>query len=546
VTTPSVRPRHRRPALLLAALGALVLLGLAVRLPGLGDKVVWNDEIWTLMWLSGHGDREMAAALAAGGPRSGAELLAFQRVRPGAPPFRTVALIARDDPKQPALYMLLARLWAGAVGDSPGRVRLLSVLLSLAAIPAAAWLARLLWPRVAAAPLVAAALFALSPLQVVHAQEARPYALWILLTLLSSGALVRFLERPTARRALVFALASAAGFYAHTFHAFVFAGHALAAWWTWRATPPAMRASLRSVPFGFGAAIALYLPWAAFIVFQPDRVAETTGWVTRLVGLPVLLQRWAVALSATVADFGLAPDRLPAADGRPTAALLLLAPGVLVVGASLRWLFRPPSGNVDSDRAPRRLLGGLIVPVAAGLLLPDLLVGGAGFSSVRFLVPLLVGVTLAAAGWLAAGLVRPDGRLDNGRGVRLAAVLALALASNVAIARSPAWWTKYFNQATPAAAALVRAEPGAVIVTAAAGLDLRRAVSLAHALGPEARFFLVPKEGLVAGSGLSDMSGAPLFLCGVDPDLRARVERLGYRAEPTPAGGFFWRLRPTR
>jgi 4-amino-4-deoxy-L-arabinose transferase-like glycosyltransferase len=535
---------------------ALVLLGLAVRLPGLGDKVVWNDEVWTLMWLSGHGEREMTAALAEGGARSGAELLDFQRVTPGHSPLWTVALVARDDPKQPALYMILARLWAGAVGDSPGRVRLLSVLLSLGAIPAAAWLARLLWPRTAGAPLVAAALVALSPFQVAHAQEARPYALWILLTLLSSGALVRLLERPDARRALLFAATGAAGLYAHTFHGFVLAGQALAAWWTLCARGTAGRIAIQPLLLGFAGAALVYLPWALTIATRPDRVADTTGWVTRLVGLPVLLQRWAVALSSTVADLGLAPDRLPAADGRPTAALLLLVPGVLVAGASLRWLLRAPNGSARSDRAPdvsadavgtpRRLVGGLMVPVTAGLLLPDLLVGGAGFSSVRFLVPLLVGVTLAVAGWLATGLVQPDGRLEGARGLRLAAVFALALASDVAIARSPAWWTKYFNQATPAAADLVRAAPGAVIVTDAAGLDLRRALSLAHALGPDARFFLVPKEGFAAGGGLPGASDAPLFLCGVDAGLRARVERLGYRVEPTPAGGFFWRLRPTR
>ena len=97
----------------------------------------------------------------------------------------------RGSPVGP-LYFVLLKLWISALGDSAFALRAFSVLASVALIPLVyAVGAKLLSPR---AGLIAAALTALSPLELYFAQEARMYMLTSLVALLTFWAYVRWRE----------------------------------------------------------------------------------------------------------------------------------------------------------------------------------------------------------------------------------------------------------------------------------------------------------------------------------------------------------------
>ena len=83
-----------------------------------------------------------------------------------------------------SLYYVLLRIWLH-LGQSEFFIRSLSVVIAAATLPAIYWLARLLYDRRVA--LIAAALFAFNAYSVRYAQEARSYALFLLLATLSSG-----------------------------------------------------------------------------------------------------------------------------------------------------------------------------------------------------------------------------------------------------------------------------------------------------------------------------------------------------------------------
>ena len=83
-----------------------------------------------------------------------------------------------------SLYYLLLRGWMH-LGQSPFFIRTLSVIFSAATLPAVYWLARLLFNRRVA--IIAASLFAFNAYSVRYSQEARSYALFLLLTTLSSA-----------------------------------------------------------------------------------------------------------------------------------------------------------------------------------------------------------------------------------------------------------------------------------------------------------------------------------------------------------------------
>jgi len=86
-----------------------------------------------------------------------------------------------------SLYYILLRIWL-LLGQSPFFIRSLSVILSAATLLAVYWVAKQLYDRRVA--LIAAALFACNAYSIRYAQEARSYALFVLLATLSSGFLI--------------------------------------------------------------------------------------------------------------------------------------------------------------------------------------------------------------------------------------------------------------------------------------------------------------------------------------------------------------------
>ena len=111
-----------------------------------------------------------------------------------------------------SLYYLLLRTWLH-FGQSPSFVRGLSVLFSVATVPAIYWLARLLYDRKVA--LISASLFAFNAYSLRYAQEARSYALFLLLATLSSASLIAFRRSPGSRTRLGYVVTSILAAYAH-------------------------------------------------------------------------------------------------------------------------------------------------------------------------------------------------------------------------------------------------------------------------------------------------------------------------------------------
>jgi mannosyltransferase len=90
-----------------------------------------------------------------------------------------------------SLYYVLLRVWLH-FGQSPLFVRSLSVVISVATIPAIYWVAKRLYDHRVA--LIATALLAFNAYSVRYAQEGRSYALFLLLGTLSSGFLISWLR----------------------------------------------------------------------------------------------------------------------------------------------------------------------------------------------------------------------------------------------------------------------------------------------------------------------------------------------------------------
>ena len=123
-----------------------------------------------------------------------------------------------------SLYYLLLRGWLH-FGSSPSFVRSLSVIISLATLPALYWLAGRMFDR--RVGLISVALMSFNAYHIRYAQEARSYSLFVLPATLSSGFFIAFLQAPSRRKRLGYILASVLAVYAHLYALLLLAGQRL-------------------------------------------------------------------------------------------------------------------------------------------------------------------------------------------------------------------------------------------------------------------------------------------------------------------------------
>ena len=162
VVAPAAEPRPAPSRGYGAALGAIVLAGIALRVFAAREKILWFDEF-----------------------------LAGNLVRH---PWRELLSAVRAE-AHPPLYFALLKAWTGLFGDGPLGLRSLSVVAGTAAVVVVADAVRR--ARGEAAALAAAVLVAFSTVQLDQASEAKPYAVLAFFTALVIRAVVRDREDPS-------------------------------------------------------------------------------------------------------------------------------------------------------------------------------------------------------------------------------------------------------------------------------------------------------------------------------------------------------------
>jgi hypothetical protein len=376
-------------------LAGLVVLAAAVRFWRIGHQSFWLDETFT----AGIVARDL------GGMLDG----------------------VRDTESTPPLYYVLAWLWERAFGSGETGLRSLSALFGVATVPAAWAAARHLFSE--RAGLIAAALFAVNPYLVWYSQEARAYALLVLLCTLA----LLFAIRAQWWR---WAVASALALLTHYF-AVLFVGP-MALWLLWRERSRAL-------------ALAAAVPAAVALALLPLALSQRDAGHTLFIA--------DISFPDRLVSF---PKRLATGElGTPTPLLGVLIGAALVAGALLALRAHP--------RPAALLLGLAASGVAIALLLK---LAGLDLFFPRNLIAAFVPVLVTVAGGYAA--IR--------HGPLVAAALAvggLAIAVQVSVNEhvQRADWRGVARALGPARA------PRAVVVTPEVGKT-----ALRHYAGPLPRF----------------------------------------------------------
>jgi len=309
----------------------------------------------------------------------------------------------------PPLWYVLAWADSRVLGTGEIALRLPSALAGIATVPVAWAIGRRLSGRRVA--ILCAALVAVNPLFVWYSQEARAYALFVLMAALAMLCFLRARSEPTAGRMAAFALTGSLALLAHYFAVFLLIPMVL-----WLACD---RHTRRTALASIG---VLMLVGAALLPLISAQGGHGTQWI----GQWQLSER----LQAVPQYYLTGYSGLPLGRGIE----LLVALPILVGLALGLWRMRgerEPEQRARSRGARQGLLIASAI-AACGVLIPVVLVGfGADYLAPRNLVAAMIPVT----GVIAVVVLWPG----TGRaGVALAAAIAVAfLAISLDVDASP-------------------------------------------------------------------------------------------------------------
>lgn len=285
--------------------GSIVLLGAALTLYRIGAKSVWYDEALSIYYATG----DLGAVL--------------------------TRILGRDS--NGALYMAILRGWVAVVGDGEGAIRLLSAIFAVASLPLVYAIGQRLAGR--AVGFAGGLLLATSFMFVAYGQEARMYALTILLTTASTALLLVAADRRRRSLYVAYGLLGGLSIGAHLFAALVLLAQFVWLASQWRRGDRGVALAdivAAAVPAGLMAAPAAYFilttPGPTWI---PPMTLTTLGNVfTGLAGDSLAL------LGATVIASGIGVrrwwrERWSRSDGRPDVAELVVLWALLPIVAGI-------------------------------------------------------------------------------------------------------------------------------------------------------------------------------------------------------------------
>jgi len=494
-----VNPNKR---VVLALIAGLVLLGVALRLYGLEQKIVWHDEVATRVLAAGATMAAQMQGLYHAQVLTVGQVLQYQQVQQSTSVLALIADLAQHDPQHPPLYYVLAKVWVDLWGDSVYALRTLSVLFSGLGLLAMYWFVRELVASRRAA-LTAMLLMGVSPLFILYGQEAREYALWTLTLLLSSAALLRALRLSStavsqARKdwllygcSLLVAVYTSLSTLSLILVQVLYVGIVTRLQWS---------RALYGFIVSLSAIGLLCLPWALNLLRNFEAFSASMAWSSVIV-IPRTAVLRILSLNVTRNVFDFWPEVVQ------DQWLPIAASGacVTVIVAACVWVFR------HTRRETRLYLLLLIVLPTSMLLLPDLLFGGIRSSNARYLMPVWLAVVAVLAIALDRVVDRIDQALEDSRlssrqsafysrqglvkPVFWSAVLclmALPMATNILHAQQQAPWTKSLSISLPEVAKIINQSANPLIVGNQERHHPGNLFALANLLKPNAKMQLVP------------------------------------------------------
>ncbi|MBD1843604.1 glycosyltransferase family 39 protein [Cyanobacteria bacterium FACHB-63] len=493
----------------------LLVVGICFRFVNLDLKSISFDESYTLLRSTGHTEAQMFQDIVNEQVIGREDLMKYQRMDLSRTTADVVTSLAKEEPQLPPFYFVLTH-WGMQLQDSIAVARGLSVLFGLLVLPAAYWLAWELFGS-SIVSLITTALIALSPAHVVYAQEARPYTLWIFLTLVSSAALLRALRYPSNRHWWLYRLTLVVGAYSYLYFGLVLVAHSIYCLFTqklqWNQSIRRFAVSL--LMWGF--ALASWVGFAVYNNFSPRHIA---GFFNNTVSLQHLINRWVINITRVFLDYGLGYPKFDIPYHVPFALTALL-----LSGYALYYLW------THTEKKTSLLILSLIGVQVVMLMLPDLILRRYRFSGeTRYLFLIYLGIQFAIAYLFTkkiASASKPGWRSIVWQAALIGVLLA-GVFSGAASSQAPYWWNKTIPINPQQTAAIVGRTAQPLVVSNTPFPNVL--IALSYALDPKTKFLLA-KPGTAPKI---PENFTEVFLYDAYEPLLSDVQKQGYKLETFP------------
>jgi uncharacterized membrane protein len=526
----------------------LLTLGIFFRFANLDKKVYWYDETRTSIRAIAAYSPTAPKAIFDNRITDANDLLQFQRVNPDRSIVDSIKVMASDDPKHPPLYYTLVGLWARAFGDSVATVRAFSAIISLFVFPALYWLCLELFQSTSTGWL-AISLMAVSPFQVLYAQEARQYGLWAVAILLSSASLLRAKRSQTKLNWCIYAITLVMGLYTFSLFGLVILAHAIYMLGSSEFQPLSLRtnpwqslamATFRSAKLWKNYALATlfgavsFAPWAKLIYDERDELRLDQLEASR--GIVYLLKTWLIGISSVYFDPDSSVMDALRNDTDSLITYLIRLPVLLLIIYAVYYLVKTSKQQIWLLVVSIMSVSGLF------LAIPDILVGGVRSSVPRYLVPFYLSTQLAIAYLLNDKLfANPKSYQAIWKGVT-SLVITLGVVSCTISYPAETWWNKQSSYHIPEVAHVLNREAHPVLISSYSWYNSTQLLSLSHKLKSHVRLHLLeqPDSSQIVRDRYGEL--ATVFVFNPKPEFQQDLMQAGYELSVVNELGQLWQL----
>ncbi|MFO7029072.1 glycosyl transferase family 39 [Limnospira fusiformis CCALA 023] len=463
------------PRRLVILLMIVIVLGVFFRFASLDRKLYSHDEVFTNLRSAGFTREQVDQQLFSDRIFTPSELLEYQRLKPDSTAADTLASLHRN-PHHPPLYYLIARGWMRGFGSSILASRLLPAVISLISLPliyALAW-------ELFQSPLIslmATALLAVSPVDVLLAQTARQYSLMTALIIASSLMLLKGSRTNNWLWWLGYVITCTLGLYTHLFFGLVIASHIGWGILIFGSEPrrnykPRPSLFFIQLAISICLTVVLYLPWITVIIHNWEQAQDLTSWTHQSMSLLDLSKFWMLSFTSVLVDIDFGFNSFW--------TYLFRLPFLLLIIYALYYV-----SETNDSQTGLFILTAILIPFIL-LVLPDFLWGGQRSSVTRYLIACFPAIQMAIAFLLVTHLNTGRQSLLDGEKLWLW-VLAILLSSSIISLGlstvSSTWWDKglsYFNHQV--ATEINQANSSVVISDAGNGTNTGDLISLSYLL----------------------------------------------------------------
>lgn len=449
----------------------VILCGVFFRVTNIDKKIYWHDEIYTSLRVAGYQKEEIVTRFFNGEIITVKDLLEFQILKPETPLSATIKSLTKN-PEHPPLYYLLLRFWQDLWGSSILINRSLSILFSLFAFPAIYSLSQQLFNNHIIS-LISVGLIAISPLQILYAQEAREYSLWMLIIIKTSLYFFKAIKTNKIYHWLIYSLNLSLTFYTSILSVFLPIVNVIYIFLMRKILT--LKTQIKFLIFTTISGV-LFLPWLVIIFINFSILQDKTNWTNTQKPLEFLTNLWGLHFTSLFIDIG-----LPLYHWASYIFIVLIFTLIIY---SFYFLIQ----NTDKNIWLYILL--LAVIPTLGLILPDIISGGMKSSITRYFFPAYLSIYLTIAYTVGIKFAQKSKIWS----LILVIIFTLSILSNIISANAQSWWNKAPSYHNPSIANIINQAKNPLVITEIFDINEGNIISLSHNLKPETKLQLFPKN----------------------------------------------------